>query len=69
MSPENVLKPHILSYSYTYIVKLVNLLFFRIAGLRTPASDSESGVSIYPPASSLHCVFGFYSLVFVLFLF
>ena len=49
-SPENALKPHIVSYIYTYIVKLVNLIFFRIAGLRTPAPDSESGVSIYPPA-------------------
>ena len=51
-SPENALKPHILSYSYTYIVKLVNLLFFRIR-LRTPSPECQSirrhGGAQYPP--------------------
>ena len=36
-SPENALKPHIIYCTFIYIVKSVNLIFFRIAGLRTPA--------------------------------
>ena len=34
------------TYIYIYIVKTVSLIFFRIARLRSPASDSGSGLRV-----------------------
>ena len=47
------LRMHLSHTWYTvhlHTVKILSLIFFRIAGLRTPAPDSESGVSVLPPA-------------------